>query len=224
MKNPVIKTLSGFLFTVFLILSLASFSSFQVTEYGTLKNIFTDFIALQFSSDEQKNTLADSFSILCSSQDEIQFDLTDIGITIGCSRFSGGFESAISAIFDSLYKKDFQCDLLDCMKYSPVIFSTEKGNEILRTITVMLFILTILSGILFAISLQNPFKGIGLVMLSLIFMYLPFALAPKQIDVGGIMLNIGVINSTFAFNFLVVAIIGAALTAVGFAYAKQKKK
>lgn len=227
------KILGGILFTTFLSLLIMAVSLSSVTEYSSLKPVFSVLITSQIPG-EQASQLYTLILLSCEKTQTVDIPLGIESISLQCkdikSAGQGGFLDLVATkLFDKIYYKSYSCNFLDCIKQSPLVIISQHANIFMKNVIYMLLALAILSAMVLAISSRGwgiaKSFGTSLIFVGMSYFVIIFSksLIPSQImQVGGEFINS--ILDTIAFNFLVVLIAGIAITAIWFVLGRKKKK
>ncbi len=228
-ERKLLKVLGGILFTTSLSLLVIAVSLASVTEYSSLKPLFSDLISKRMPG-EQLSQYYTLVLMSCEKSQTIDMPMGIERITLQCSDIKSagkdGFSALVSStLFDSIYYKEYSCGFIDCVKQSPLVILSQHANAFMNNMIYMMIILTIISAVILAISSRNVVKSFGT---SLLFVGLSYfvvlfskTLIPAQImDVGGGFIN--PILDAIAFNFMVVLVAGAALTASWLLFGRKK--
>lgn len=161
------KIFGGFLFTTFLSLSLLLIGLVEFTSYSNLKPFISELLANTLSEQldaSNLNQLLNTLKQNCANKEFIDVDIGGSSIKVKCSEISPLQSKDLTkliapSLFDSLYYKEYNCDVLDCLKKGgienlPVLISV-KGNEFLKSIQGLFWITTLVGALMMYFSIDT---------------------------------------------------------------------
>lgn len=238
----------GLLFTMFLMSTVFVMAGSQITNYSTIKPVFTDFIEKQISSAMERqagnmtnlSTALQGYQTLlltqCQGKESIKIDNFPIvqNLTVNCSDIAKSKPEDIIKLlaanaFDTLYYKKYDCSFLECIQKQQFgAILSPLSDSFLRSAILYLILGTIVSGAIMAFLIRkigSILKNIGI---CLIIIGIPFFLMPsfkKFIPAQMASFISPITDSVFASlstNLMYILIAGVALTVAGFLMGKKK--
>lgn len=236
------KGFGGFIFTTALIALVATMAFVQLTNYDTLKPIFTNLTEQQFTQQmnqtEFEQQIEQSKPLLAAQCQEtgaetIEVPLGEFNVTLNCSTVQtltpSSFAKATgTSMIDRIYYKEWNCSFIDCLKQAkgeeaPFLLFSAKANSFFSSIIIYLWIAVALGIILLIVSIRNIagiLKSIGISMIVtgipyFVMGYATTALVPPQAAAMASSM-IALVTNLFAPKFLLIFEIGIALTVAGF--------
>lgn len=235
-ERRVLKIIGGILFTSFFSLLIIAAALVPLTEHDNLKPIFSSLIVKQLTG-EQMSQVYSAVSIYCEKSQTFDIPMNIEKITLQCkdvkSAGQGGFPDLVAGtLFDKIYYKEYNCSIIDCIKQSPLAIISLHANTFMENMLYIFAVLALISAAVLAISsrgwgLAKSF-GTTLIFIGLSYFVIVFSkslIPPQAMEMGGQFINS--VLDAIAFNFLIVLIIGIALTAIWFVFGRKstaKKK
>lgn len=181
------KAIGGVILTLSLISIIFAYGFAQTTSYESLKPVFTDMTASQFSSigDDQLKMLV---SKQCQSADKITMPFDSVELSLNCAdaQKSENLTKYISEqLFNAFYYKRYDCSMIDCVKNAISFRSPEdlgviisaKMNEFLQTLIIYFAAGIILGLLIIILSIRKIFpilkaSGMSMIVAGLAFIML----------------------------------------------------
>ncbi len=226
------KIIGGFLLAVFLSMLLSTLAFSQITSYNNIKPIAEQAIKKQISSDGANLTQAQGLLVLyCKNSKSEKVNIPNTEINVSCADLISG-KDMISLMtenmLNSIYYKNYTCDFLNCIKTSPLVLLSEKANKFFNDVSMILFVITIISAAILYFScdsLKSRLKAIGSCLFVSGLPYFLFLginnipLVPKEF-----MPAITELMKPIQMYFLIVLAIGILMLVAGFIVGMKKVK
>jgi hypothetical protein len=184
------KAITTFFFSLFLAFLLITFLFYNITNYNTIKNIFTTVFKislLENTTTQEIEQLYSSIFSYCKVNTNITLPIDNM--TLSCSEIldknSDTFINLIAEkSFEKFYYKSYECDFLECVKNIRsgedfAVFFSLKAHGFFERLLWLLLITTIVSGIALFFLIETwsgRFKLFGFEFLSIgiFFFLLPY--------------------------------------------------
>jgi hypothetical protein len=245
------KTIAGLIFILSLSLFIITLSFVEFSSYNNLKPMVADLLSSQLSEQIDQNYIIQIRSLLVSqcaitNNETIEFRFAGENNRFRCSDIKASTpenftELVIDNVFNSIYYKKYDCELIKCLEQPGedklFILISAKANEFLKNIQTYLLATSIISACIVLLlnrtwsarlkemGILMIFVGLPAVMLKPMEKSLETSLIPSE----ALTLVEPVINKLFMIissKFMIVLIVGTGLTLVGFGlwvYEKLKR-
>ncbi len=235
-ERRILKIIGGILFTSFFSLLVITIALVPLTEHDSLKPVFSSLIVKQLTG-EQLSQVYSAVLVYCEKSQTFDIPMDIEKITLQCkdvkSAGQGGFPDLVAGtLFDKIYYKEYNCSLIDCVKQSPLAIISLHANAFMKDIMYLFAVLTLISAVILAISSRGwgiiKSFGTSLIFIGLSYFVIVFSkslIPPQVMEMGGQFINS--VLDAIASSFLIVLIVGIALTAIWFVFGRKstaKKK
>jgi hypothetical protein len=240
------KWAGSFLFATFLVVAVMSVGIVSFTGYDNMKALFGGMFNQMTSGVDQStiDALTASLKVQCQGKESVEFTLDDgQTLSVPCDKVNEegaqADEIMTTAAFDSMYYKDYQCNLIECISSGQMtVLLSAKTNQFFMTVEILAFAATGLGAVLIIVCEEtwpNRMKSIGLkmVMTGVSFFVLQYLapvllqmISPEMATIGEAGLN-SALETFFApivIYFACILIAGAALAVAGFAWQHLNRK
>jgi hypothetical protein len=230
------KFVLGSVFSLSLVLLLVASSFSQLTEYSSLKKVFSGITETQM----KKINISEAYYLMknvCKIEKKINLPIDNETIELNCSEIEKieekDFQDFLTTkVFEKFYFKEYPCSIIECLKKGDVqnfliIFSNE-GNLFFKKIQNYLIFITAATCIGFILvlkSFEEKMKGLGKVLFSTGLFYFIFKFSysflPTQIK------EFKIVEETFNIfteKFLYLFIAGILLIIFGYLISYRKRK
>ncbi len=235
------KFFGGLIFTMFLIAAITVFSLAQLIEHDSLKTIVTDLLVQQLK-DQQVQQVTGILREGCVQSDSIKLTLGKDSFNIDCKEVGGTSDENLTAViagqaFDQIYFKKYDCSFVECLQKPGeekiLILLSANAYKFLGNMQIALWVGAVLGAVIMSVSTETwggRLKGFGT---SLVFVGLPVVVMSQFQNIVFSLLPSGSVNlvplmekifSSMSANYLIVLVLGIALTAAGYGIAIFKKK
>ena len=243
------KAIGAFLLALFILSTVFVYGLSQITEYDSLKPVFTESITDQINNQFSQNQ--DEFlryiNAQCRSSDTLVLSVGNITLNLDCKELLAKAPEKIpeylsEKIFQNIYYKKYDCSALQCLTKAfssrdpqelTVIISSQT-NEFLKSLLPYLIAGIIISILIIIVSIRKLFEilkaiGITLIISGIAFIVILLSESFLPTADGALGGFIKTIVNTFAFLYGIVFAIGIVLTIIGYLGSKyynneEKKK
>ncbi|MFH0837602.1 MAG: hypothetical protein V1870_05715 [Candidatus Aenigmatarchaeota archaeon] len=234
------KAIGGFILTLCLISLIFTYGFAEITNYNSLKPVFTDITTNQLNAvgnPDQLKTLIEQQCLL-SDKLNIPFDNTSLDINCADIQQSDDMTKYLSGqLFDAFYNKEYDCSVIDCLTTAMqtknpqdlTILVSAKMHSFLQTL-IIFFIAGIIAGLaIIIVSLRQLFsilKTIGIAMIVsglsfIIILVMKFMVPVSQNSLLGFVENI---MNMFIILYAIVFAIGVILFIAGWYKTRKSTK
>lgn len=232
---PILKTIAIFLIGFLFYLALSSMLGILVvskmTEYGSMKSVFSDILESQLNKTPQLDVMNAALTGECALKDSITMPFQGQNVTIDCKEYlksKSVAKTLAGSMFDSIYNKKYDCDFIDCVKQGNVaVLMSSATSKFIETIFSYAVLTTIVLGVLFSFLLREIAKIMKNIGGCLLATALPFllifnikSLLPAEMSFAApIVEKIFGTVTTYMYGMIV---LGAILIAAGFVLGRKK--
>ena len=176
-----------------------------------MEPLFTEVLSSQVADNEELALQAVKAGCGDKASMDVQFSGGSLSVNCALLKSAMGMDGIAKAYFSAFQSKTYQCSFIDCLSHVEIILSAQ-GASLLNTASLIFLVMSIVSGMTLALSLQGfgIAKGIGA---SLILVGLPYFTKYMPIDLP--FASMGVIVDIFTSNFLIALYAGVLLLVVG---------
>ncbi len=235
------KFFGGLIFTTFLIAAITVFSLTQLLEHDNLKTITTDLLVQQLNN-QQVPQITGVLKEGCAQSESIKLTIGEDSFNIDCKEVEGVSSENLTAIiasqaFDQIYFRKYDCSFVECLQKPGeekfLVLLSANAYKFFGNMQLALWVGVVLGAVMMSVLTKNwegRLKGFGT---SLIFVGLPVVVISQFQNIIFSLLPSGPVNlapliekifSSMSANYLIVLILGIALTAAGYGIAIFKKK
>lgn len=215
--------------TIFLLLSIFTYCLVKFTEFDNLNSILSKVFVSNVIPQDKINQTYDDLISKCEDKESVEFSFGNKTITLNCDDVKksspGNLLTLIGKpiLYDVYYKK-YDCNFIECLNKQGeerfLVLVSQKANEFFKILQCIFWTLSGIGLVLILISVkgrENKLKTLGITLLSigipliiLIFIKDYFISLPSEVEnLGGLIFDISFIS------FLIVTVIGLALTIAG---------